>query len=48
MPDLETRPVLDDPPPFLGRWRNVYVAVLCYLTAVILGLYLFTRVFGDA
>ncbi len=48
MSDLKTRPVLDEPPPFLGRWRNVYIAVLCYLAALILGLYLFTRAFGNA
>ena len=29
MPDL--RDVPDDPPPFLGTWRRVYVAVLVYL-----------------
>jgi hypothetical protein len=48
MPDLETRPVLDEPPPFLGRWRNVYIAVLFYLAALILALYWFTLAFGHA
>jgi hypothetical protein len=33
----------DDPPPILGTWRNVYLAVLLHLTAVILLFYLFTR-----
>lgn len=48
MPDPQTRPVLDEPPPFLGSWRNVYIAVLCYLAALIFGLYLFTQAFGHA
>jgi len=48
MPDLPTRPVHDEPPPFLGSWRNVYIAVLCYLALLILGLYVFTRAFGHA
>jgi hypothetical protein len=48
MPDPEIRPVIDEPPPFLDRWRNVYIAVLCYLAILILALYLFTRAFGHA
>jgi len=35
----------DEPPPFLGSWRWVYVAVLIYLAAVILAFYLFTRAY---
>jgi len=46
MHDLLTRPVADEPPPFLRSWRNVYVAVLCYLIVLIVCLYVFTRVFG--
>jgi hypothetical protein len=48
MPDLEIRPVLDEPPPFLRTWRKVYVAVLCYLAVLIFALYLFTKAFGNA
>jgi hypothetical protein len=48
MSDFQTRPVDDEPPPFLGSWRNVYTAVLCYLAVLIFGLYVFTRVFGHA
>jgi hypothetical protein len=48
MPDLLTRPVADEPPPFLRSWRNVYIGVLCYLVVLIACLYLFTRAFGDA
>ncbi len=40
MPDLPRD--RDDPPPFLGSWRRVYVAVLIYLCLLIAGFYLFT------
>ena len=48
MPELLTRPVADEPPPFLSSWRNVYIAVLSYLVVLIACLYLFTRAFGYA
>jgi len=32
----------DPPPPFLGSWRRVYIAVLIYLCLIIAGFYLFT------
>jgi hypothetical protein len=32
-----------DPPPLLGRWRNVYALVLVELAVVVLVLYLLTR-----
>jgi hypothetical protein len=35
----------DEPPPFLGSWRRVYIAVLIYLAAVIFAFYLFTRAY---
>jgi hypothetical protein len=35
----------EEPPPFLGKWRTIYVAVLIYLAAVIGTLYLFTRAY---
>ena len=41
MPEL--RDVPDSPPPFLGSWRRVYLAVLIYLVGVILAAYFFTR-----
>ena len=34
----------DEPPPFLGTWRNVYIFVLVYEAAVIVLFYIFTRV----
>ncbi len=39
------RDVPDDPPPFLGTWKRVYVAVMIYLAAIILAFYLFARTF---
>jgi len=38
--------VADDPPPILGSWRNVYIAVLSYLAAIIVSFYVFTRAFS--
>jgi hypothetical protein len=37
------RAVPDEPPPFLGTWQRVYVAVLGYLCVIILFCYGFTR-----
>ncbi len=39
------RDVPDDPPPFLGTWNRVYVAVVIYLAALIVVFYLFARAF---
>lgn len=36
----------DDPPPFLGTWRNVYIAILIYLVLLIVSFYLFTQAFS--
>jgi hypothetical protein len=33
----------DEPPPFLGTWRTVYIFVLTYEAAVIALFYVFTR-----
>ena len=41
MPGLPEVP--DDPPPFLGTWRRVYLAILIYLAAIIAICYGFTR-----
>jgi hypothetical protein len=36
----------DEPPPFLGSWRRIYLAVVVYL-ATLIGLFaLFTRAFA--
>ena len=37
------RDVPDEPPPFFGTWRRVYIAVLIYLGAIIATCYVFTR-----
>jgi hypothetical protein len=37
------RPMLDEPPPILGRWWRVYVAVLVYLGGLIYVFWLFAR-----
>ncbi len=39
-------PMPDEPPPFLGTWRKVYVVVLTYEALVIAVFYLFTRAFS--
>ncbi len=44
--DPAARPMPDDPPPFLGAWRRVYIAVLLYLAFLILLFYGFTRIFA--
>jgi hypothetical protein len=36
----------DDPPPFLGRWANLYALVLLLLLAIILALLWVTRIFA--
>jgi hypothetical protein len=35
----------EEPPPFGGRWGNLYAAVLVNLAALVILFYLFTRVF---
>ncbi len=45
MPQPPSQPVPDDPPPFLGTWRRVYIGVLLYLVVVIVIFYLFTRAY---
>lgn len=38
--------MIDEPPPFLGTWKRVYIAVLLYLVALIVLFYWFTRTFN--
>ena len=42
-PPVTERPILDEPPPFLGTWGRVYAVTLAYLAAVIFLFYLFSR-----
>ena len=39
----EARPAEDAPPPFLRTWPRLYLAVLGYLFALIVVLYLITK-----
>jgi hypothetical protein len=39
----EVRQVIDEPPPFLGRWPRVYLAVIIWLVVIIAAFYAFTR-----
>ena len=39
------RDTSDGPPPFLGTWRRVYIAVLVYLAALLAAFSVFTRAF---
>ena len=36
----------DDPPPLLGTWRRLYLAVIGWLLFLILAFYLFARRFA--
>ena len=46
MPEqLPVRKVVDDPPPFLGRWKRVYAAVIAYLFVLIVVLFAVTEYF---
>jgi len=35
-----------EPPPILGRWRNLNIVVLCWLAFLILLFYAFTQYFS--
>jgi len=37
---------VDEPPPILGRWRNVNIIVLAWLAFLIFLFYAFTRYFS--
>jgi hypothetical protein len=37
------KPIVDEPPPVLGTWLNVYRFVLAYLAVVIFLFWLFTK-----
>ena len=40
------REAADEPPPFLGTWRRVYIAVICYLAVLLALFYWFARAFA--
>jgi hypothetical protein len=41
---IPSKEMADEPPPFLGSWRSVYIFVLVYEAVVITLFYIFTRV----
>ena len=43
MNPVPEKPVIDEPPPFLGSWPKVYRFVLIYLALVIFLFWLFTK-----
>jgi hypothetical protein len=45
-PEAVHKVVIDEPPPFLGTWRKVYIFVLCYLVFVIAAFYVFSRAYA--
>ncbi len=42
----DRKDIIDEPPPFLGTWRRVYIAVLCYVAVLITLFYVFARTFA--
>jgi len=40
------RPIVDEPPPFFGRWPRLYLFVCIYLAVVIALFYWFTKSFA--
>jgi hypothetical protein len=45
-PEPPPKVTIDEPPPFLGTWRRVYIFILCYLAVVIAGFYVFSRAYA--
>ncbi len=49
LPEERHRPSIpDEPPPFLGEWRKVYLGILCYLVVLITLFAIFGRSFTPA
>lgn len=44
---MHQRPAVpdDEPPPILGTWRRVYIAILIYLCVIIAASYWFARAY---
>jgi hypothetical protein len=45
-PELDRNRQPEDPPPLLGTWRRMYVAVIAWLLLLILAFYVFARRFA--
>lgn len=43
---IPTKDAPDEPPPFLGTWRRVYIAIVLYLATLIVLFYLFTKAYA--
>lgn len=43
MNDVRQAPAREEPPPFLGRWQNVYLFVAFELGAIVAALHMLTR-----
>ena len=43
---MKLAPPDDEPPPILGTWRRIYIAVLLWLALMIVLFWLFTRAFN--
>jgi hypothetical protein len=46
MTEAAPKPPVEEPPPFLGSWRRVYVAVIAWLAVLIILFHLFARAFS--
>jgi hypothetical protein len=44
--DEEPRPEMDDAPPLLGSWRNIYLTVVGALALYVVGLWVFSRIYA--
>ena len=45
-PSMSDRPELDDRPPILGSWRNIYAVVIGTLIALIVAFTIVTKVYA--
>ncbi|HSQ75611.1 MAG TPA: hypothetical protein VLT13_08655 [Bacteroidota bacterium] len=46
MDERAPRTTTDEPPPFLGSWRNLYAGVIFILMLIIIAVYAFSRFFS--
>lgn len=46
MDERQLRSADNEPPPFLGSWRNLYAGVIIILMLIIIAVYAFSRFFS--
>lgn len=46
MDERQQRGADNEPPPFLGSWRNLYAGVIIILMLIIIAVYAFSRFFS--